>query len=142
MNIRVRIVLASALAFVGPASGVWAQPGPGYGFDWVTVGAPGNRPATATEAPEFFAPFSIPDQHVGRVDHEFRITRTEVTVGQWFEFVDAFWPHWDGSYWDTALTGPGLCRQRPSRARIPTSGSLAARRTGPPTRLGSTRRGT
>ena len=82
-----------------------AGPVPDYDFQWATVGAAGNRPANIDEAPGFFPPLSTPALHIGRVDYEFRIARTEVTVGQWFEFAEAFWPHWGGSYQDVALTG-------------------------------------
>lgn len=57
---------------------------PDYGFDWVTIGAPGNRDTIPSEVP------SLPDRRVGGVAYEYRLTRTEVTVGQWFEFAQAY----------------------------------------------------
>lgn len=57
-----------------------------YGFDWVTVGDPGNRDTLPEETPRW------PDMDVGGVDYEFRLTQTEVTVQQHFEFVQAVWP--------------------------------------------------
>jgi hypothetical protein len=57
---------------------------PDYGFDWVTIGAPGNRDTIPSEVP------SLPDRQIGGVAYEYRLTRTEVTVGQWFEFAQAY----------------------------------------------------
>ncbi|MCB9846026.1 MAG: SUMF1/EgtB/PvdO family nonheme iron enzyme [Phycisphaeraceae bacterium] len=82
------IALASLLAPPCPAQ-------PDHGFDWVTIGDPGNRDVTPDEAPMFFPPFSEPFE-VGGVDHVYRITRTEVTVSQHLEFVSAYAPYWDG----------------------------------------------
>jgi formylglycine-generating enzyme required for sulfatase activity len=72
-------IAAGALLAADPAS---AQPPPDYGHDFVTVGAPGNPGATAADLPH------APEQAgVGRVDYEFRITSTEVTTSQWWEFA-------------------------------------------------------
>lgn len=56
-----------------------------YDFDWVTIGAVGNEPYLGD------SPFG-PDYAYGRgrVDYEYRIGRTEVTTGQWLEFVNTF----------------------------------------------------
>ena len=75
---------------------------PGYGLDWVTVGAPGNRAVNGVEAP------ILDGLSVGSVGYEYRLTRTEVTVSQWFEFVQAYAPHWaaaGGNPRDSQLTG-------------------------------------
>ncbi len=60
-----------------------------YGMEFVTIGDPGNRPTRPEEGNPIFA-----DQHLprGAVDYEYRIARTEVTIGQYFEFVDAYFP--------------------------------------------------
>jgi len=79
-----------------------AQPVPSYGLDFVTVGAPGNRPPNQTEAPLYYKYNFSPIP--GRVDYEFRITRTEINTTQWFEFVEAFAPHWTGSPSSRRLT--------------------------------------
>ena len=62
---------------------------PDYGFDWVTVGAPGNRAANQDEAPRFWQDWN-PPLIAGAVDYEYRIQRSQVTVGQWFEFVNTY----------------------------------------------------
>lgn len=74
-------------------------------FDWVVVGEPGNRAANEEEAPQFFPPWWVPGLRLGAVDYPYRIMRTEVTVEQYFEFVNAYWPYFDGHVWDSELTG-------------------------------------
>ena len=80
---------------------------PDYGLDFVTVGAPGNRPTNASEVP------NQPGLQAGAVDHAFRITRTEVLVQDWLPFVRAYQPYWTGSPIDSRFTssyinpGPG-----------------------------------
>ncbi len=59
------------------------------GFDWVTVGDAGNRDTIPSEVP------THPNRQVGGVDQAFRITRSPITVNQWFEFVDAYAPFTD-----------------------------------------------
>jgi hypothetical protein len=79
------VFTASALA----AGGALAQQvPPSYGHDFVTIGAPGNRGTLPSEQP--WAEF--PDQAVGAVGYEFRITRTEVSANQWLEFARAYAP--------------------------------------------------
>ncbi|MFG0285636.1 MAG: SUMF1/EgtB/PvdO family nonheme iron enzyme [Phycisphaerales bacterium JB039] len=86
-----------ALALV-PALVASAQAPPTHGLDWVTVGAPGNRPTLPSEAPWHAEP-------IGAVDQEFRITRTPVTAAQWVEFVTAYAPYVDPSVQsDSAFT--------------------------------------
>jgi formylglycine-generating enzyme required for sulfatase activity len=68
-----------ALAIASPAG---AQT---YGFDWVAIGDPGNRDTLPEETPYW------PDMNAGGVDYEYRLTRTEVTVRQHFEYVQAYW---------------------------------------------------
>jgi hypothetical protein len=80
-----------------------AQTPPSYGFDFVTIGAPGNRPANQQEAPQFYPPFSTPAFITGGVGYEYRIARTELTASQWLEFADAYWPYHTGPLAD--LTG-------------------------------------
>ncbi len=76
-----------AAALIGVAAAV-AAPAGDLGFDFVTIGDPGN-PAWAGTGDPFF------DEAAGRggVDYEFRIMRTEVTATQWFEFVLAYAPY-------------------------------------------------
>ncbi len=108
---RMACVLTRALAFAAmifslpSLSPTLAQsPPPDHGFEFRTVGAPGNRSATQEEAPLFFPPFSTPAFVVGAVDYEYRLARTEVDVTQWFEFVQAYAPFWEGSRLDPAFT--------------------------------------
>ena len=98
---RLTLCLAAA-AMVGGGVAV-GQPMPDYDFEWRTVGAPGNRAPTEQEAPGLF---SFPGGPVpGSVAYEYRISRTEVTVGQYFEFVQAYAPYYDGALNDQAFTG-------------------------------------
>ena len=84
-----------------------------YGIDFVTVGDPGNR---ATDATLDAAPLPgiegdlwlSPGMRVGAVDYRYRIARTELTVGQWFEFVQAYWPHYDGVRNDPAFSSNAI----------------------------------
>jgi len=71
-----------------------------FGFDWVTIGHVGNRSITLDEGfdEQFFRDLggekiSTPVVGRGSVNHEYRLTKTVVTVGQWFEFVQAFTPY-------------------------------------------------
>lgn len=66
-------------------SGAIAQDVPDYGFDFVTISDVGNRNTNEFET-------DYPDQRVGRVDYEYRMATTEVTIGQYFEFVVAYLP--------------------------------------------------
>lgn len=92
-----------------------AQPGPD-GYDWVTIGAAGNR---AYDGPD---PFNLVAGR-GAVDYEYRMARTELTTAQAVEFFNAATarpdplPFVGQSWWappllwgavvDTAYTGPG-----------------------------------
>src|SRR5262245_52284284 len=80
MSLRtVRLVFAAAMA-VAPAA--LAQPGPD-GYDWAVIGAPGNAPWTG-----FSDPIS-PTFGRGGVNYQYSMGRTEVTTGQWLEFMNA-----------------------------------------------------
>ncbi|MBX3353027.1 MAG: SUMF1/EgtB/PvdO family nonheme iron enzyme [Phycisphaeraceae bacterium] len=65
-----------------------------FGFDFVTVGAPGNRSWIESERqfPNGWTPSHIDDR--GRVDYSYRIMRTEVVTRQYADFVLAFRPFW------------------------------------------------
>jgi hypothetical protein len=54
-----------------------------YGHDLVTIGAPGNQGAKILD--EGIGPII----RAGAIDYTFRVSRTEVTRGQWVEFIDA-----------------------------------------------------
>jgi len=91
------LVLTRASAAQGP---------PDYGIQWATVTHPGNRPATQAEAPQFFPPYWKSPIIKGRVDYHYRLSVTEVTVEQWFEFVQAYAPYISGNRNDSAFTSP------------------------------------
>ncbi len=63
-----------------------AQPAPDYGFEWRTIGDPGNPDARVEDY--FYLQFG--PGPVGGVDYTYRLTRTEVTNTQWIEFVDMY----------------------------------------------------
>ncbi|MCC5786483.1 MAG: hypothetical protein JJU33_07270 [Phycisphaerales bacterium] len=60
-----------------------AQPLPDYGFDWVTVGNPGNANATRDQFPFLY-------RDGGGVDTAYRITTLPASMRQWSEFATAF----------------------------------------------------
>jgi formylglycine-generating enzyme required for sulfatase activity len=80
-------VIALASAFVLPTA--LADVPPSYGYEFVTVGDPGNRPSNASEDIIGF------DRQIGAVDYTFRIARTETTVEQWIEFAEAYAPYYE-----------------------------------------------
>lgn len=96
---------------------------PDYGFQWSRITHAGNRAATESEA-SYCWPI-----RVGAVDHEYRLARTEVTVGQWFEFVQAYAPHYDGPLGSPGFTSVhifpassnprGEYRMNPAAAEFP-----------------------
>ncbi len=93
---------------------------PDYDFQWATITHAGNRAANATEAP-----FLLGAPSPGRVDYEYRIATKEVTVGQWYEFVQAYAPFYHGDRSDPSLTGldiypTSLDPQQPAGFRIVT----------------------
>lgn len=68
------------------AAPVFAQPVPDFGFNWRTIGAPGNRATIPSEVPIW------PELETGSVDYEYRLMRTEVTTEQYYEFLTAYIP--------------------------------------------------
>lgn len=78
-----RRFLQAATLSLSLAAAVNAQPLPDYGFDWVTVGDPGNANATQAE-------FIRLPRDAGAVDYSFRITDLPVTLEQWIDFGNAF----------------------------------------------------
>lgn len=98
-------LIAVAPMLLVPAVGR-AQTVPDYGFTWATVTHAGNRPASPDKAPQFYPPHSEPAFVRGRVDYEYRIATTEVTVSQWLEFVQAYGPYYTGFRANSSFTGP------------------------------------
>ncbi|MCC7387849.1 MAG: hypothetical protein IT431_03685 [Phycisphaerales bacterium] len=83
-NMSVVRFAGAVAVLIGAVASVSAQD---YGFDWVTVGDPGNRDTLPEETPRW------PDLSAGGVDYEYRIMRTELTVQDHFEFVQACWQY-------------------------------------------------
>ncbi len=78
---------------------------PDYGFQWATIGDPGNRAATQAEAPGFYNSSGTPYfNQPGRVDYTYRVATTEVTNAQYLDFLNAYRPHFTGQY-NSLLTG-------------------------------------
>ena len=96
------VVLGSALVGTLFATAAIAQAPPDYGMEWRTIGSPGNADASPAE----FIWLDINGWGPsGRVDHEFRLTRTEITVSQYFEFVQAYSPFHPGGVNDVGFQG-------------------------------------
>lgn len=74
--------LAVGLLLLGHSALAQTTP-PDYGLTWKTVGAPGNSPTPPSQT-------NYPE---GAVAYEYRLTQTEITRGQWFEFVKAYAPY-------------------------------------------------
>jgi formylglycine-generating enzyme required for sulfatase activity len=83
MTRRARTILLTAATAAVTAAALAAPDADGY--EWATITHPGNRPTNDAET-------AFPGGRYGAVDHEYRIATTEVTVGQWFEFVQAYEP--------------------------------------------------
>lgn len=81
------------------ASPCFAGDIPDYGFQWAVIGDPGNRATRPEEVP------FEPELQIGAVGYEYRMAKTEVTIGQWLEFVNAYTPHYTGSLGDVGFTG-------------------------------------
>jgi hypothetical protein len=80
---RTAVLAAATAAITAPAP---AAPD-ANGYEWATITHPGNRPTNDAET-------AFPGGRYGAVGHEYRIATTEVTVGQWFEFVQAYEPYY------------------------------------------------
>lgn len=113
--------LILALAATAP---VLAQPVPDFGFNWRTIGAPGNRATIPSEVPMW------PELETGSVDYEYRLMRTEVTTAQYFEFLTAYNPFSGGMFPDVWITGlwigsdgAGGVRMYPAAANWPATAS-------------------
>ncbi|TVQ61508.1 MAG: hypothetical protein EA379_06115 [Phycisphaerales bacterium] len=88
IRIRLHHRAAAALIAILAAASAHAGKAPDYGLNWVTIGAPGNRGALASELP------TRPQlAGLGAVDYRYRMTRTEVTHTQYFNFVQAYAPY-------------------------------------------------
>ncbi len=89
---RITAAVVLALAVGSRARGAGAEP-PNYGFNFATVTHAGNAPTQTFPRPGF------PTLTVGAVSHEYRISTTETTNAQWFEFVRAYAPFVNSNSW-------------------------------------------
>jgi len=65
------------------------------GFEFVTIGNQGG--AGNPIVPDEYQSFPTPTPGFGRVDYEYRMSRTEVTCGQYFEFVRGYALYFNGT---------------------------------------------
>lgn len=94
MNARIKsfsigLTIAATLTAGGVASAGSPSAPPDYGMNFVTIGHAGNRLPTSKELPL--------GANYGSVDYEYRIMETPVTVGMWWEFVQAYALYTDDS---------------------------------------------
>jgi len=73
---------------------------------WATVTHAGNAPYVYQEP-------GIGTRHVGQVNYDYRISKTEVTAGEWIQFVNAYKPYVDPAYRLSALYTSFLIRRDP-----------------------------
>lgn len=76
----------------GPMHGKPPRPTDDFGHEFVRVGRPGNRAALPEER---YYNQRFPD--LGAVGYRYRVSKTEVTAGQWIDFVNAYWSHWEAN---------------------------------------------
>lgn len=86
---------------LAPAALAGGEP-PNWGYEFVTIGAVGNRATISSEVPR------QPELQIGAVNYQYRITKTEVTGADWFEFVQAYAPFVGGAYNNTAFTSGSI----------------------------------
>jgi len=82
---------------------------PDYGFEWAVIGDPGNRATFINEMWRFVAiggPDNVPE--LGAVENLYRMAITEVTVGDWLEFVQAYRPFYLEQNGGTIVVDPGF----------------------------------
>lgn len=72
-------------------------------FPWAVIGDPGNP-----SAPSSLFPFQPGGPARGGVNYEYRISKTEVTVGQWARFVSAYLPYYKGNAINPGFHGNGI----------------------------------
>ncbi|MCW5763006.1 MAG: SUMF1/EgtB/PvdO family nonheme iron enzyme [Phycisphaeraceae bacterium] len=96
------VTVIGALALLAaPAA---AGPTPDYGIDFAIIGDPGNRHVNFDEGRRFYPPYAHEGFTVGTVNYKYRMSRTEITVGQWLEFVNAYRPYYQGVVFASEFT--------------------------------------
>jgi formylglycine-generating enzyme required for sulfatase activity len=94
--VRAAALVCSALL----VTATFAQPQSDGGIEFVTVRSAGNRAPNDSDFPWPLDPARV----AGAVGHEYRIARNEMTVSRWFDFVQAYAPHYTGSPYASAFT--------------------------------------
>ena len=108
-------ITLAVLALAAPTLG--GGPPPDYGFNFITIGDPGN-PAYPGSAPPLVGMSPTARAGRGSVAYEYRIAETEVTTTQWIEFLNTFTtrnipglpirpPTFWGGRFDPNYPGPG-----------------------------------
>jgi len=92
MTERSAAVLVALAALAAPAWALEPQITTAYGIDFVTIGDPGNRDTTVAETVTQAESLHTPR---GSVGYAYRMGRTEITMGQWREFVEAYLPYFE-----------------------------------------------
>lgn len=96
MNRPARMSLAACLFLFFPAL---AQD---YDFQWVTVGAPGNRAVNLDEVggDQYSSAYNR-----GSVSYSYRITKSKLDVNQYLQFLTAYTPYYTGDVGDIKYVG-------------------------------------
>jgi len=122
--LRASVVVMAALGGVDAARGGVA---PDYDFQWATIGAVGNEPWRGP-------PFSSIVEGRGSVGYEYRISKLELTTGQYLEFFNTFAPYdlqlahdltpgtWGATDINTPHTHFELRTDIPNAAMVPLNG--------------------
>lgn len=111
---HVRILINATAVLLLASAGISALAQQSYGIDFATIGAAGNRAATLDEAPDMYRRA----ESIGAVGYEYRISRTELTNTQWFEFVQAYAPFNQGAPNDGGFTGDWISYQGNGQYRM------------------------
>lgn len=126
------VLVAVVLPALVAAPGARGQAPPSYDFQFATVGAVGNA---AFNNPSY--PFATVSNGRGTVNYEFRMSKLEVTTGQWMEFINTFstqnapgflfqeGPSIWGAQRDPTYFGPGVrfkLKNAPNAAMRPVTG--------------------
>lgn len=90
------VCAAAHVALAGPGAP------PNWGYEFVTIGAVGNRPTIPSEVPR------VPALQIGAVNYQYRIAKTEVTGANWFEFVQAYAPYIGDDFGNLAFSSGAI----------------------------------
>lgn len=123
---RVVLAVISALSLFAPAA--FGRIPPDYDFQFSTIGAVGNAAIQNDD------PFYNLVNNRGQVNYQYRVSKLEVTTGQWLAFLNTFpvasnpHPYWDKSgpvFWGAIQGAGGLYTLRadvPNAANLPVGG--------------------